>query len=209
MDVLVFILSKGGKQGFIQLRNKELAAFLGVTPQAVPYIIKKLKAKGLVVKKDKKIRLTEKGIEECLKYYEILKSAFEHDRLLIKGSVVSGLGEGKKFLSLKEYKKAISNAAGFEPFEGTLNILLHENEVWKREWLLRIEPIFVPGFKKGEEIYGGLYLYPCKINRKNASIIIPLRSRHPSNIIEIIAKENLRKTLRLKNNSEVIVQVEF
>ncbi len=209
MDALIFILSKGGKRGFIQLKNKELAAFLGITPQAVPYIIKKLESEGLVLRKDKKIKLTEKGVEECRKYYAILKSAFEHDRFVIRGAVVQGLGEGKKFLSLKEYKKAISKAVGFEPFEGTLNILLRPQEVWKREALLRKEPVFVPGFKKGEEIYGGVYLYPCRINNKKASIIIPLKSRHPSNVVEIVAKENLRKTLKLKNNSEVIVEVEF
>ncbi|MGB9719142.1 MAG: DUF120 domain-containing protein [Candidatus Anstonellales archaeon] len=209
MNALIFILSKGGKHGFIQLKNREIAKFLGVTPQAVPYIIKKLESERLVVRKDKKIKLTEKGVEECLKYYVILKSAFEYDSVLIKGTVVSGLGEGKKFLSLKEYKKAISNAVGFEPFEGTLNILLPYDEVWKKEALLRREPIFVPGFKKGEEIYGGVYLYPCRINGRRASIIIPLKSRHSANIVEIVAKENLRKTLKLKNNSEVIVEVEF
>ena len=194
---------------FVQFKNKELAAFLGVTPQAVPYIVKKLESEKLVLKRDRWVKLTEKGVEECLKFYTILKSAFEHKQLLIRGSVISGTGEGKKFLSLKEYKQAISKEIGFEPFEGTLNILLHPQEVWKREVLLRKEPVFVPGFKKGEEVYGGVYLYPCRINKKNAAIIIPLKSRHPSNVIEIVAKENLRKKLKLKNTSEVILEVEF
>lgn len=209
MKALIFILSKGGRHGFIQLKNKELAKFLGLTPQAVPYILKKLEHEGLILRKDKKIKLTKKGIEECLQYYAVLKSAFEHDKLSIRGRVVSGIGEGKKFLSMEEYKRAIFKAVGFRPFEGTLNILLPESEVWKREVLMRKEPIFVRGFIKGEEIYGGVYLYPCKINKRSAYIIIPLKSRHPLNVIEIIARENLRKELRLKNNSEVIVEVEF
>ncbi|MEM4195264.1 MAG: DUF120 domain-containing protein [Candidatus Anstonellales archaeon] len=209
MEALIFILSKGGRNGFIQIKNKELAEFLGITPQAVPYVIRKLESEKLITKKDGKIKITEKGVEECMRYYSILKSAFERDRLCIRGKVVSGLGEGKKFLSIKEYRKGISEAIGFIPFEGTLNIVLPDREVWKREVLMRKEPIFVRGFKKGEELYGGVYLYPCRINKRRACIIIPLKSRHPSNVVEIIARENLRKMLRLKNNSEVIVEVEF
>jgi len=209
VDALIFILSRGGMNRFIQFKNKELAKFLGLTPQAVPYILKKLESDDLILRRGKEVKLTEKGIDECRKYYEILKSAFEHSLLSIRAVVVSGTGEGKRFLSIKEYRRGISKAVGFEPFRGTLNVLLHPQEVWKREVLLRKDPIFVPGFKKGEEIYGGVYLYPCRINGKKASVLIPLKSRHPSNIIEVIARENLRKMLKLKNGSEVVIEVEF
>lgn len=44
--------------------------------------------------------------------------------MIIEGEVVSGLGEGRYFLSLPPYKEIFKKILGFEPYEGTLNLKL-------------------------------------------------------------------------------------
>ncbi|MCD6512395.1 MAG: CTP-dependent riboflavin kinase [Thermoplasmata archaeon] len=101
----------------------------------------------------------------------------------MKGKVISGIGEGAKFISMKEYRERIESIVGFFPYPGTLNIESNIN-------LLKIEGIKVDGFVKNGRNFGGLNIFPAKLNGMNVAVIVPEKRRHGH--IEIIASENLR-----------------
>lgn len=106
----------------------------------------------------------------------------------ITGRVVSGLGEGRRYM--KKYKKNLEKALGMKFYSGTLNIRVKKQHVFRKA--ITIEP---PS--------EGLFTVRCvkaRINRKTrGAIVLPVKTRHKKNIIEIIAPVNLRKALKLKD----------
>ncbi len=69
----------------------------------------------------------------------------------MKGIVCSGAGEGKKYISIPEYKRQIEEKFNFSPYEGTLNLEVSK-EVFND--LIIIEGINIHGFKKMANILG-------------------------------------------------------
>ncbi|WP_457611974.1 DUF120 domain-containing protein [Methanocaldococcus sp.] len=121
----------------------------------------------------------------------------------IIGKVVSGLGEGKKFLSIKKYKEDIKKLLGFEPYEGTLNLEL-PFEIDESNYKYFETEDFILNNKK----YFGVKLIPVKILVKDykidGAILIPKKTYHKKNIVEIIAPIKLRD-LGVKDGDEVKV----
>jgi preprotein translocase subunit SecA len=126
-------------------------------------------------------------------------------KMEINGSVTKGLGEGGYYISMPGYKKQIIQMLGFEPYPGTLNVKLDENEIWKREYLVQQEPIIVPGFKEGTRTFGDFFAYKCKIEQEECYIIVPIRTHHGPSVIEIISPISLREKFNLKDNDPVKV----
>ncbi len=125
--------------------------------------------------------------------------------LKISGAVKSGLGEGKIFLSMRQYKEQIIEKLGFEPFEGTLNILILDKDMEK---LLKINgKVFVGGFKINGKEFGSACCIKAGLNGINGAVIMPQRTRH-KDIVEFISPVNLREKLNLEDGDKVTVEVE-
>lgn len=126
--------------------------------------------------------------------------------LELTGKVVKGRGEGKFFLSIEGYKKRFNEALGFVPFEGTLNIEIHESELKKKSQLQN--PFTISGFQSGERTFAEVYAYPATLDGSDlqCALIIPVRTRNPPNILELISPANLREKLQLKDGSELKVK---
>jgi riboflavin kinase len=63
---------------------------------------------------------------------------------VLRGRVVSGLGEGQHYISRQGYLKQFREKLGFEPFPGTLNIKLYRHAAKRsrsRASLTRAEPL--------------------------------------------------------------------
>ncbi len=128
--------------------------------------------------------------------------------ITLRGVVVSGSGEGKYFLSLEGYKRQIYEKLGFEPYPGTLNVLLDDESAERKVLLALRKPIVIEGFVEDGRRYGDVLAYPVKIvDVWPAALIIPTRTHHPPSIAEIIAPVNLREKLGLKNGDTVIIKV--
>ena len=153
------------------------------------------------------ILLTKNAVDRLEKFYVSLKAAFENPKhkLEIRGTIRSGLGEGKYYLSMKGYRNQIIEKIGFDPYLGTLNIRLLDSEVWKRKMLSEMKPIIILGFKENERTFGDLYAYMAKIDQIECAIIVPLRTHHGQEIIELISREYLRKKLSKKDGDEITV----
>ena len=123
----------------------------------------------------------------------------------LKGKIVSGLGKGKYFMELRQYVEQFEQKLGIKPYPGTLNVKIDLSKL--KEFLSDLEPIIIHGFSTDERKFGDVNAYKIKINKINAALIIPEKTRHSKDIIEIIAKERLRDKLNLKDNDEICIEI--
>ncbi len=122
----------------------------------------------------------------------------------LAGRVVSGLGEGQRFLSLHEYRHEVREKLGFFPFPGTLNL---EVDVGKmKEFLKESEPIELEGFERSGSRFNPLTAYRVWIASFDSAIVVPEKNRHPENVVEVISEKNLREKLALENGDVVRMQ---
>ncbi|WP_456419715.1 DUF120 domain-containing protein [Methanocaldococcus infernus] len=127
------------------------------------------------------------------------------ERAYLLGKVVSGLGEGKKYLSIKKYKEDIKKVVGFEPYEGTLNLELPEEFDVSKYNYYETEDFYLNGKK-----FFGVYVVPATILVKGkevrGAIILPKKTSHKRNVIEVVAPIRLRD-LGLKDGDEIKVKI--
>ena len=89
---------------------------------------------------------------------------------------------------------------GFIPYPGTLNVRVDDEGIVR---LLSRPKVEIPGFKAKNRTFGAIMCYKIRINNLDAYIVRPQRATHSKDILEIIAKDNLRDSLRLKAGSRV------
>jgi riboflavin kinase len=76
-------------------------------------------------------------------------------QITFEGTVFSGKGEGKKFISLPWVKRQIEEKLGFTPYAGTLNIRLTAESANRKELLEKAKKFEIlpeEGFCKGSLI---------------------------------------------------------
>ncbi len=125
--------------------------------------------------------------------------------MILEGVVVSGLGRGGHFLSIPHYRRLLSEITGFEPYPGTLNVLVGRDRALSAVLRgLRIPEAVVEG-----RTYGGAWLAPVEIVGNPeipAWAILPDRSAHPDQL-EIISDRNLRRALGLRDGDRILLRV--
>ncbi len=119
------------------------------------------------------------------------------------GAVFSGKGQGKRFVELPWVKGQLIKHTGFTPFAGTLNLRLDEEGTRQRAILEKKVGLEV----KPEVGYYPGYLYKAKLKDTICYIVIPKMPSYPKDVIEIIAKDNLRQKYSLKDGEKVTVKV--
>lgn len=196
----------------LKISSKELAEKIGQSVQTAARKLKELEDEGLIermITKDGQfVVITDKGKEILYKEYVDYKKIFEDiDRILIKGKVFSGLGEGRYYVSLKGYMKQFEKMLGFKPYPGTLNIKIPREQMFFRAKLDEEEGILIKGFKTKERTFGDVKAFKCKINGIECAIVLPQRTHYPKDVLEIIAPVRLRDFLKLKDGDWVEVEV--
>jgi len=126
------------------------------------------------------------------------------EELVLEGIVVTGLGKGAIFMSIDHYKKEFKDKLGFDPFPGTLNLTVNNEQT---SILKNIEPIRIESFKKDEKTFGGVSCYKIKINNNDGAIIVPDLTEHDEDMIEIISPVNLKSELKIKDGDKVKIQL--
>ena len=115
------------------------------------------------------------------------------------GKVTSGVGQAGYFLCRDSYRQQFLDRLGFIPFPGTLNVLL------EKPFPTSAPAILIQGFSEKEKSFGACQCYRIQINGLDAAAIRPEKSRHPPELIEVIAPVNLRRALNLKDGDTVVV----
>ena len=112
------------------------------------------------------------------------------------GNVISGLGKGALFTELGWAKKQFIDKLGIDPYPGTLNIHLTEDET-KAKWKT-LQDTASYTIHAGDKEDCDARCYPVYIaNQYTGAIVVPLIAYYPDDQIEIISPVPLRQSLSL------------
>lgn len=191
--------------------SRELGKILAISQQSASKKILDLVNCGLIERKvgAKKqiLTLTEKGWQSLQREYLDYQSIFQYrDRIKIRGEVTSGLGEGKYYLSQNGYISQFKDKLKFTPFKGTLNVKIKGRETDKLSFLHNAEGVQISDFQNGSRTFGGAKCFFGDIGDYECAIVLPNRS-HYSDVIEIVSKHQLRKSLNLKDGDVIEINV--
>ena len=108
---LAQLLSKGARHNFVQITTSSLGKSLKKSQQAASKHILELENGGfidrLMTGRKLSIKITQKGYSELIKLHSVLGFSLNLSppHIELTGSVISGLGEGSYYMSLKGYTK--------------------------------------------------------------------------------------------------------
>jgi riboflavin kinase len=119
------------------------------------------------------------------------------------GTAFSGQGRGKIFVEMPWVMRQLKEITGFTPYPGTLNIHLTPVSTSQRTQLTPEVGMLV----KPEDNYLPGYLYKAKIGEVDCYAVLPDVPGYPKDVLEIIAADNLRSRLNLKDGDKVTVFV--
>lgn len=119
------------------------------------------------------------------------------------GTVFSGRGEGEFYVNL--YARNIYRVLGIRPYPGTLNIRLSGESIRKNRELLGSRPVFT--VEPPMEGYGRVYVWPGFIKCTRVYVIRPEKTVYREDVVELIAEDNLRELLGLRDGDLVRVLI--
>ena len=201
----------GALNSFAEITTRMLGESLGVSQQAASKEILKLAEKKLVERqigqKGQRLTITRAGHEMLKREYLEYKLLFEPTKnMQIHGSVFSGLGEGRYYISQARYKQQFAKKLMFAPYEGTLNIRVTASDMPLFETLTFSEGIRIDGFVSKGRTFGDVKCFLAMLQGVECSVIIPVRT-HYTDVMEVIASRHLRSALSLKDGDMVELDI--
>ena len=211
----------GSLAGEEKLSCGGLAERLDVSTQTASRRLQDLEDAGYltrdVVSDGQWVALTDAGTRHLRGEYEDYRALFgEGDEggseVELAGTVTSGMGEGRHYVTLSGYMSQFKSKLGYEPFAGTLNVDLDEAGVRKRTRLDALDPVTIEAWEDEERTYGPAYCYPATLavdgeTYEQTHVIAPERTHHGSDSLELLAPEKLRDVFDLTDGDEVVVRV--
>jgi len=211
---LAHLLSKGARHNFVTVTTTELGGAIKKSQQAASKHLLELEKGGFVERisdgRNCPIRITGRGYSEMIKLNRVLNSSIgsSPSRIVLKGRLVSGMGEGAYYMSLGGYTRQFRTKIGHVPFPGTLNVKLEKREyVEAIKQLDAMDGVRIDGFSDGRRTYGWVRCFPGKINAVDSHLIRLERTHHDPSVIELISRHNIRKTAGLSDGSKVTIRI--
>ena len=212
---LTHLLSKGAKHNFVTVTTSSLGKSIRKSQQAASKHLLELENNQFIERiingRNISVKITPKGFSEMVKLSTVLQKSLDSSpaHVELKGTLVSGMGEGSYYMSLKGYTNQFKSKIGYVPFPGTLNVRLdkkvHQEAIKQFESL---DGILIKSFSDGKRTYGWVKCFPAKLNQSiNCQLIILERTHHDDSIIELISKVCIRKSGRLKDGSKVTIKI--
>ena len=212
---LSYLLSKGAKHNYIAITTSALGKSIQKSQQSASKHLLELEENQFIERivsgRNTSVKITDKGFSEMVKLSTILQKSLNSfpSHVEIKGTLVSGMGEGAYYMGLKGYTKQFKSKIGYVPFPGTLNVRLdkkiHQESIKQFETL---DGIKIKSFSDGKRTYGWVKCFPAKLNNSiNCQLIILERTHHDDSVIELISKTCLRKNAKLKDGSKVSIKI--
>lgn len=126
--------------------------------------------------------------------------------IIVRGKLVTGLGQGSHFTQLDWVKAEFLRLVGFVPYPGTFNVKVDPQD---QRLLSRL--------KKGKAMlvcpptteFCEARSFRCRVNGQVGAIVIPLVKDYWSDILEIVAPVKLTQALSLKEGDPVTVSIEI
>ena len=212
---LTHLLSKGAKYNYVTITTSSLGRNIKKSQQAASKHLLELENKNFIERiisgRKISVKITPKGYSELVKLSNVLQKNLTSSpsHVLLKGTLVSGLGEGAYYMSLEGYSKQFKTKIGYIPFPGTFNVKLGKKEYTEAiSQFEEMEGIHIDGYSDGKRTYGWVKCFKAKLNSTFDCLLIRLeRSHHDTSIIELISKNSLRKTAKLSDNSKVTITI--
>lgn len=202
----------------LETTSQELADVVGASTQTVHRRLQALDEAGLLNRstntKGQTMTLTDIGRRLLAREYIQYRDLFESSAIIsLSGPVIDGAGEGGNFISLEGYMEQFVDALGYEPYAGTLNVKLDEVNVAKRTRLQDVDPIEIDGWESNGRSFGPVACYPATIETVDshtygqAHVLVPERTHHGPDQLEVIADVRLREELELETGEVISVHV--
>ncbi len=212
---LAYLLSKGAKNNFVTFTTSSLGKNIKKSQQAASKHLIELENNQFIERiisgRNISVKITQKGFSEIIRLSTILQKSLDSSPsdVELQGTLVSGMGEGAYYMSLKGYTTQFKSKIGYIPFPGTLNVKLdkkvHQEVIKQFETL---NGIMIKSFSDGKRTYGWVKCFPAKINQTiDCQLIILERTHHDSSIIELISKICIRKSGKLKDGSKITIKI--
>lgn len=219
LAVLKLLALEGGHRGEIKVSGSDLAADLEVSTQTASRRLQALEDADCLTREQvgdgQFVELTQTGIGLLKAEYEDYRAIFEAKGTLeLHGAITTGMGEGRHYVTLPGYKIQFEEKLGYDPYPGTLNVALTAKSKRERSILASLEGIDITEWEDEERTYGGATCYPAVVDAvdgpafNGAHVIVPDRTHHDSDELELIAPERIRDELGLLDGDEVSVYVE-
>lgn len=214
LQTLVKLSQMGALHTQARISTTALAQELTVSQQTASRYMVDLEKSGYIERypssQGTQIKVTQAGYTLLENLYQSLKTLLQEQprTLEFDGTLVSGLGEGAYYMRLQGYREQFAQKLGFTPFPGTLNLRLSSNYFWVKKELETLPALIIASFQTQRRTFGQVKCFRVIIEKtREGAIILINRTHHEDWIIEIIAPENLRKTLELTEGSQVHVSV--
>lgn len=212
---LAELLAKGARHNFVPITTTSLGKSIHRSQQAASKHLLELERDGYIerIRSGQKVsvRITTKGQAEMTRISSILRSSLESSPsyLEFKGTIISGMGEGAYYMSMKGYTKQFKTKLGYIPFPGTLNVKLKDKVYTEAKRSLDThDGIMINGFSDGKRTYGWVKCYPAKINNSIDGALITLeRTHYDDSVIELISHTNIKKAAKLSTGSQISVRI--
>jgi riboflavin kinase len=127
---------------------------------------------------------------------------------VLKGKVVSGLGEGAKYVSMPIYNILLTELLDEPPFPGTLNLKtgLSYKHLIDECPPSHIRNILIDGIERG-----GFYYWFGDIMRGGDKLTVlvlrPFLSKHGEDVLEVVSGVNLRKALDVRDGDDLEIRL--
>ena len=219
-EFLFYVAEYGAFNEEIEITTTEFAEKYETSQQTASRKLIELEKKGFIkrikTQKGSKIILTNSGrkvIEEITERLNLVVNRVPK-KMIIRGILETGMGEGKFYVNIPGYNNQFKNCLKFKAiFPGTLNLRLIEEKSIENRKILRSKKypsIKIEGWVNSERTYGDVTCYKALINDKvKAAVLIIDRTSHPNEILEVISPTELRKELNLHDGDEVEVTIFF
>ncbi|MBO5118319.1 DUF120 domain-containing protein [Methanocorpusculum sp.] len=205
------LASLGGIKGPVRISTQALGEMLGISQQTASRRLLSLERLKMVTRtaesSGQHVLITAEGEEHLRREFAEYCKIFDDSSELysMQGVVVSGVGEGRYYMSI--YSDKIQEICGFTPYPGTLNVKLNPQSMQIRNRLESLEWQIIPGFTDEHRQFGAVRCLKCTIGGIPCAIVAPLRTHHPSEIVELISSDRLREALSAEDGSAVEIVI--
>lgn len=190
----------------------ELGTELGVSQQAADRYLVHLAKLGLVSRtlgqRRQRLALTPPAVELLRRRYHVYRRIFEGPaKVRFRGTITSGLGEGRYYLSQPGYVLQFTERLRYSPYPGTLNVRVPPADLTRVTGVKEWKGIRIDGFTASGRTFGGATCYVGRLSGRPSHLIVPDRTSH-KDVVEFIAPEFLREALGVKDLDVVDVEIE-
>jgi len=214
---LKLVALDGGLASPVKVSCGELAARLEASNQTASRRLQALEAGGYVdreiVADGQWVTISEAGEGALRSEYADYRQLFETEPgLTLTGTVTTGMGEGKHYISLPGYERQFEERLGYTPFPGTLNVDLDEASIRARGELGAQASIPIDSWEDDDRTYGAATCYPARIEYDGETfepvhVIVPDRTHHDEENLELIAPAKLRDELGLADDDTIAIHL--